>query len=102
MSSSCRLYTVCHLSSKQNIPQTLSCKFLTHAVSTALCTSRCVFGRFTFVHLLDTHLTPYSSAFSQIAHHRDLLNHSSTGWFEICVCTPIPGGRPPSLMRHRN
>ena len=34
-------------------------------VSTALSTSRCVIGRCTLVHLLDTYLTPLSSAFSQ-------------------------------------
>jgi len=41
-----------------SVPQTQSRRFLTPTVSTALYTSRCVLGRFTFVHLLDTHLTP--------------------------------------------
>src|SRR6266849_1511645 len=44
----------------------------------------------------------FTDAFSQIAHHHDLLNHSSTWRFEARVCTLTSGGRPPSLMRHRN
>src|SRR6185437_6390448 len=50
---------------------------------------------FTFVHLLDIHLTPSSGAFSWIAHHRDLLGHSSIRRFEAYVCTSTSGGLSP-------
>ena len=57
---------------------------------------RCVFGRFTFVPLLNSHLLTSSANFTAVAHHHDLLNRSSTGWFEASFCTPAPRGLPSS------
>jgi hypothetical protein len=39
---------------------------------------RCVFGRFTFVHLLNLHLPAYPADFSTVAHYHHLLGNSST------------------------
>ena len=58
---------------------------------------RWVFGRFTFVHLLSSHLPIYSTDFWTVAHHQGLLSPSSTAWFGACDCPPTPRDLPSSL-----
>ena len=53
--------------------------------------------RFTYVPLLNSHLLTYWPAFTTVVHHHDLLNRSSTAWFEAGFCTPTPRGLPSSL-----
>ena len=47
---------------------------------------------FTYVPLLNSHLLTYWSAFTTVVHHHDLLNRSSTAWFEAGFCTLRPRG----------
>src|ERR1700722_18083824 len=38
----------------------------------------------------------FNADFSAVAHHHDLLNRSSTAWFDACLCQPTPRGLPSS------
>lgn len=42
------------------------------------------------------HAAATAASFSSraVAHHHDLLGHSSTAWFEARFCTPTPSGLP--------
>jgi len=41
---------------------------------------------------------PIRPAFRAVVHHRVLLGHSSTAWFEASFCTPAPRGPPSSSL----
>lgn len=66
VSSSCRLYTGCHLGSKQIsprlIPQTSNLRGFGNTSQVHDASS----VRFTFVHLLDTHMTPWRTPFPKL------------------------------------
>jgi hypothetical protein len=68
ISSWCRLYTGCRLSSKQ-----VAFRLVLGISNAPSFDSVLVFSmsnqRFAFAHLLDTYLTPLPDAFSRVAHH---------------------------------
>jgi group II intron reverse transcriptase/maturase len=61
---------------------------------------RCVVGRFAFVHLLNTYLTPLTAPFPQSLTTTP-FGRRSTGRFETSSCKPISGGLLPSSVQHR-
>ena len=97
---SCRLYTGCRWVDLQISLPASPASTLRPAVLTASYPFRCVIGRFTFVHLLNSHLPASRADFSAVAHHHGLLNRSSTAWFEASFCTPAPRGLPSSPLQH--
>jgi hypothetical protein len=98
-SSSRRLYAGRRLGSKQVSPSLIPGRWC-HPVLTSPIRFRHVFGRFTFVRLLDSYLTRCYPAFSSTLTTRALYS-CSLRRFGACSCKPTPRGRPSSLVQHR-